>query len=296
MIYRGEAGKVDLIDETFSHSANLFNSTPDLLPTLGTISLDEMNSYMDRLFVPNIEVLSQREVRLTTPPSLKGKELLGVVALNPGQTVYLDEELVTPATSQQEYIASYLESHEAFTGDPAQAVSKVIDVMRNFMPYVAITNPDYANARTVSQGITTAMLKSSLPGLSGENTHQIMAKPLMILSADQSYKRVSPSIVAHESDHAVETLQGGIRGSYGSLPERHRLRSELRGYHVSDHVVRKLVEINYDSSQDGSNIGETSRIVESLRTAHASNDDPFSPSDDILSAIRSQNYGLILDQ
>jgi len=284
----------DKIERTVLHSDELFRLHPHLLPSLGTITQRQMNNYVDRLFIPNVEEGANGEVRLTTPRSLRGQDLLGIIALRGGQTIFLDEELVTPTYTQQEQMKRYLEQYEAFTGDATRAVDKTIDFMRAFMPYGALTNPQNVLARTIGSGVTSAAFKQVLPGLDGDHVHQIVGRPLMFLS-DDSAERVSPALFAHEADHAIESMQQGIRPSAGDLPMRHRLRSELRGYHVSDFVARALVEMDYDTTNDGSDMATTSRAIEGIRVTYATDDDPFLPSDDIVQEIDRRGYGAILE-
>lgn len=283
----------EVLDRSLSNFTSLVRAEPTIVPEdIGIGYKTAVSEYVSNLFVPNIEYNPARHaIRLSTPKEYQGTNMLGIMAVHSGETVYLDETLASQTDRQAAQSYSILKKYRDSLRTSPEAARKTIDeVFRTLL----ICEQHSIDSGKIASVTTAGISSKNITPTRDMDAHRITGRPILFVSLDDYPKRLHPATLGHEADHAIVMQSHGMKpmGEYADL--RDRLHLELRGYHVGARVLGALQRVGYDSSHDGDCGSDISRAMETIRTKYCTGDDPFEPNDEVLVAIISAGLGDVI--
>ncbi len=263
----------------FSETLEQTDVATNLIPTYKS----DAETLLSRLFVPNITKAHSFKgdtLQLETPTKYRSEEYLGVIALMPGEVVYLDQYLTRQTPKQRNQMLSVMGRIES-----PLSVEEMVGLRdydhHEFATYVPAQLHPYQLA-----SVTPGGMRSS-PKIGGFTTYQ---KPLLILNIEPDYK-VHPSDLGHELMHMLDWDAVGIVENDQKLDLIAWM--ENRGYHIGHRINRALAASSMQLTVDNPNIG-LSKQVDECRESHCVGDG-FTPTAEYFDVMRQRSLYMVID-
>ena len=274
----GRNERIESSLQCFSKTLQQISEVSDLIPSYK----EDAAAIIDRLFVPNI-VVSQSfqgdKLRLETPKEYRSEEYLGVIALMPGETVYLDEYLTLQTPKQREQMINMLKDIDPESVDKNVTLRDVNH--REYATRLPTALHQYHLACVTPGGMILTKRERGL------TTYQ---KPLLILNASPDYG-IHPSDLGHELMHMIDW------DSIGVAERAQRLRNtawmENRGYHIGHRLNQAIAASSICLPMSNPN-AVLSKKVDEVRASSCA-PDGFTPTERYDEELRNTGLYFVID-
>lgn len=261
------------------------NSLVDTLGTeharqvLGEIAIKRILDMNGLLTIPNI-----RNGRVVMPAPYHDTDAIPFMALEPGENVQLDRSLMVPAPTQVDYMRSHLEHWQGEGSDVSAMQDRLLTIISRKTPKETLET--LGEGASGGLGMNMTHIYGESLGLDkAQDDFFVRGRPDIVLNSRGGYP--AGIVLAYEMIHLEQALDDVF------VPADKRIRltklyvEELEAHHYSAQVADIAISMSSDPgtlrrSADVSRY----RDVEAIRDRLANPDEPFTPNEAVVHALR----------